>query len=143
MKLQNLLDRIEITKILGDSNPVIDGVVSDHRKVKPGYAFVCYKGLNVDGHSFITGAIKNGAKVIISEKEVTNLPTDVTSVITPNGRIAQSMCAANWFDNPAKRLKLTGITGTNGKTSTAHLIYGILKSDGVKCSCIRNSRPFL
>ncbi len=130
MKLQNLLAGIEVKKVLGDSNPIIDGVVSDHRKVKPGYAFICYKGLNVDGHTFIPGAIKNGAKVIISENEASNLPKDVTSVVTPDGRIAQSLCAANWFGNPAKSLRLTGITGTNGKTSTAHLIYGILKANG-------------
>lgn len=136
MRLQNLLDGIEVTQLSGDRNPKILGVVSDHRKVKPGYAFVCYKGLNVDGHSFITGAIENGANVIISEKQICNLPDDITTVITPNGRIAQSICAANWFDNPAKRLKLIGITGTNGKTSTAHLIYGILKADGIKTAVL-------
>ena len=134
MKLQDLLDGIEVTKFSGDHNPRINGVVSDHRKVKLGYAFISYKGLNVDGHSFIASAIKNGAKVILSEKEVSNLPKDVTSVVTPNGRIAQSLCAANWFGNPAKRLKITGITGTNGKTSTAHLIHGILKSNGTKAA---------
>ncbi len=136
MKLQNLLDGIEVTKFSGDHNPRINGVVSDHRKVEPGYAFIGYKGLNVDGHSFIAGAIKNGAKVIISEQEVSNLPKDVTSVITPDGRIAQSLCAANWFGNPAKQLKLTGITGTNGKTSTAHLIHGILKTNGIKTAVL-------
>lgn len=136
MKLQSLLDGIEVTKILGVSNPIIDGVVSDHRDVKPGYAFICYEGLNVDGHSFIADAIKNGATVIISEKEVSDFPTGVTSVITPNGRIAHSICAANWFGNPAKRLKLTGVTGTNGKTSTAHLIYGILKSYNVNAAVL-------
>ena len=136
MKLQNLLDGIEVTKISGDSNPTTAGVVSDHRKVKPGYTFICYEGLNVDGHSFIAGAIENGAKVIISEKEVSNFPKDITSVITSNGRIAQSLCASNWFGNPAKRLRLTGVTGTNGKTSTAHLIHGILKSNGVNAAVL-------
>ena len=136
MKLQNLLDGIKVTKISGDLNPRVVGVVSDHRKVKPGYLFIGYKGLNVDGHSFIAGAIENGAKVIISEREVNNLPKDVTSVITPNGRIAQSICAANWFGNPAKHLTLIGITGTNGKTSTAHMIHGILKSNGIKSAVL-------
>ena len=119
MQLQNLLDGIEVTKILGGSNPTIDGVVTDHRKVRPGYAFICYQGLNVDGHSFINGAVKNGAKVIISEKEVLNFPTGVTSVITPNGRIAQSICAANWFGKPAERLKLTGLLAQTAK----HLLH--------------------
>ena len=136
MRLQNLLEGIEVTHLSGDRNPKILGVVSDHREVKAGYVFVCYKGLNVDGHSFIAWAIENGANVIISEKEISNLPNDITTVITPNGRIAQSICAANWFGNPAKRLKLIGITGTNGKTSTAHLIYGILKADGIKSAVL-------
>ena len=136
MKLQKLLDRIEVSEITGDRNPEITGVVSDHRQVKSGYAFVCYKGLNVDGHSFISGAIKNGARAIISEKQTPNLPNDVTGVVTSNGRIAQALCAANWFGNPAESLKLTGITGTNGKTSTAHLTYGILSTDGYKTAVL-------
>lgn len=136
MKLQNLLDGIEVTEITGPRNPEITGVVSDHRKVKPGYAFICYQGLNVDGHSFVAGAIKNGAKVIISEKCISELSNDVTGVVTPNGRRTQALCASNWFGNPAKRLKLTGITGTNGKTSTAHLTYGILSAHGLNTAVL-------
>lgn len=136
MNLQKLLDRIEVSEIIGDRNPEIAGVVSDHRQIKPGYVFVCYQGLNVDGHSFISAAIKNGARVIISEKQTTGLPNDVTGVVTPNGRKAQALCAANWFGNPAERLKLIGITGTNGKTSTAHLTYGILHANGYKTAVL-------
>jgi UDP-N-acetylmuramoyl-L-alanyl-D-glutamate--2,6-diaminopimelate ligase len=136
MRLQHLLNGIEITEIIGDRNPKITGVVSDHRKVKPGYTFVCYQGLNVDGHSFIDGAINNGAIAIISEKRTSDLPNGVTGVVTPNGRKTQALCAANWHGNPAKRLKLTGITGTNGKTSTAHLTYGILKAQGLKTAVL-------
>ncbi len=136
MKLQDLLDRVEVTEITGDQNPEISGVVGDHRQVKPGYVFVCYQGLNVDGHSFISGAIKNGATVIVSEKKIPDLPTDVSGVVTPNGRKTQALCASNWFGNPAKRLKITGITGTNGKTSTAHLTYGILQANGLKTAVL-------
>jgi len=136
MNLQKLLDRIEVIEITGDQNPEIVGVVSDHRQVKPGYVFVCYQGLNVDGHSFISAAIKNGARVIISEKRTKDVPNDITGVVTPNGRKAQALCAANWFGNPAERLKLIGITGTNGKTSTAHLTYGILHANGFKTAVL-------
>ena len=136
MKLQKLLDGIEVSEIIGDRNPEVIGVVSDHREVKPGYAFICYQGLKVDGHAFITGAIQNGAKAVISEKPISKLPNDVTGVVTPNGRKAQALGAANWHGNPAKRLKLTGITGTNGKTSTAHLTYGILKAHGLEAAVL-------
>ena len=136
MKLQKLLDGINITHITGDRNPFIHGVVSDHRKVKPGYAFVCYKGLNVDGHDFIPGAIQNGATAIVSEKIIPDLSENISAVVTSNGRIAQAVCAANWHGNPAKRLNLIGITGTNGKTSTAHLTDGILKEQGLKTAVL-------
>lgn len=136
MRLQNLLDGIEITEITGERNPEITGVVSDHRKIKPGHAFICYQGLKVDGHSFIAGAIQNGAVAIISEKHTDELPKGITGVVTSNGRKAQALCAANWSGNPAKRLKLTGITGTNGKTSTAHLTYGILNAQGLKTAVL-------
>lgn len=136
MRLQNLLDGVEITKISGDPNPVIKGVVSDHREVQPNYAFICYQGVRVDGHKYIRGAIQNGARVIISEKPTINLPEQITTVITPNGRKAQAISAANWYGNPAKRLKLIGITGTNGKTSTAHFIYEILKTQGFKAAVL-------
>ncbi|RKU26027.1 UDP-N-acetylmuramoyl-L-alanyl-D-glutamate--2,6-diaminopimelate ligase [Candidatus Poribacteria bacterium] len=136
MKLQNLLDGVEVSELIGDSNSEIVGIVSDHREVKENYAFLCYQGLNVDGHDFIPGAIKNGAKVIISERPIQSLPAGVTNVITPNGRRAQAICAGNWYRNPTNNLKLIGITGTNGKTSTAHLSYSILRSQGYKVAVL-------
>ncbi len=136
MKLQELLNGIEIIDITGEHNVEITGVVSDHRKVKPGYAFICYEGLNVDGHRFIAGAIQNGARAIIAEKHTSEVPIGVTYIRTANGRCAQALSAANWHGNPARRLKLIGITGTNGKTSTAHLTYGILKAHGLKTAVL-------
>ena len=99
--------------------------------MKPGYAFVCYEGVNVDGHTFIPQAIQNGATTIVGEK-LGSVPSGVTYIQTPNGRIAFSLIAANWYGNPADRLKLIGITGTNGKTSTAHLAHSIFKAAGLK-----------
>ena len=136
MKLQNLLEGAEIIELIGDCNLEIAGIVSDHREVKEGYAFLCYQGLNVDGHDFIPGAIKSGANVIISERPIDSLSDDITNVITSNGRKTQAICAGNWYGNPTRKLKLIGITGTNGKTSTAHLSYSILRSEGYKVAVL-------
>lgn len=131
MNLQRLLRGVGSLSSTGRIDKDIAGVASDSRAVEPGYAFVCYEGVNVDGHTFIPQAVQNGATTIIGEKPQP-VPPGVTYIQTSNGRIAFSLIAANWYGNPADRLKLIGITGTNGKTSTAHLAHSIFEAAGLK-----------
>lgn len=131
MNLHRLLQGVNILSSIGRLDKDITGISSDSRTVEPGHAFVCYEGVNVDGHTFIPQAIQNGATTIIGEKSE-SVPSDVTYIQTPNGRIAFSLIAANWHGNPADRLKLIGITGTNGKTSTAHLAHSIFNAAGMR-----------
>ena len=131
VNLQRLVQGVHSLSLTGGLDKDIAGVASDSRAVEPGYAFVCYEGVNVDGHTFIPQAVQNGATTIIGEKPEP-VPPGVTYIQTPNGRIAFSLIAANWYENPANRLKLIGITGTNGKTSTAHLAHSIFKAAGLK-----------
>ena len=145
MKFHELLRGLNVTTCREGVTPPlpdidITGVVSDNRKVEPGNAFVCYQGINVDSHDFIPDALQKGAAVVIGEKPITTIETHgkfpAPYVQVPCGRRALSLIAAHWHENPAKRLKLIGITGTNGKTSTAHLIHAIFKASGQKTALI-------
>ena len=133
MNLQSLLRGVDVSSIVGTIDREINGIVSNHREVQPDNAFICYEGVKVDGHEFIQQAIQQGATVIVGEKPPPNdLPANVTYIQTASGRIALSIIASNWYDTPATKLKLIGITGTNGKTSTAYFVHSIFNSAGIK-----------
>lgn len=133
MNLQKLLRGVDVLTSVGDFDREVNCIVSDHRKVQAGCAFICYEGIKVDSHTFIQQAIQNGANVVVGEKlPPKDLPPNSTYIQTPNGRIALSVISANWHHTPAAKLMLVGITGTNGKTSTAFFVHSIFKTAGIK-----------
>lgn len=112
----------------------VKGITDDSRKVKKGYLFVAMKGLTVDGHEFIPQAIKNGAKIVVGERDL-NLES-VSYIKVPDSRKAFGLLASSWYDSPSKKLKVVGVTGTDGKTTTSNLVYSILKMSGRKVGLV-------
>lgn len=110
----------------------IAGITCDSRRVEPGWAFVCISGTAVDGHRFAAQAAEAGAAAVIAEKDV-GLPCQIR--VDSTRRAWGRMCA-NWFGNPAERLRLVGITGTNGKTSVTYLLKAIMEACGYKVGLI-------
>ena len=137
MTLKQLLKDVETILVKEATQRVaptseIYGIAFDSRKVEKGYAFVCYEGVNQDGHDYIPDAIKRGAKAIISERQGNWIDDENLSFIqVPDGRKALALIASNWYGNPASQLKIIGITGTNGKTSTAQMIKSIFNEAGI------------
>ncbi|MGE0587612.1 MAG: UDP-N-acetylmuramoyl-L-alanyl-D-glutamate--2,6-diaminopimelate ligase [Cyclobacteriaceae bacterium] len=129
-ELKDILYKVNITSASGDMNIGVAGVTFDSRKVKRNFLFVAVKGTQSDGHAFINTAIKNGAIAIISEKLPDTLNPNVTYVTVKNSARALGVVAANFYNNPSSKLKLVGVTGTNGKTTVATLLYKLFTSMG-------------
>lgn len=138
MLLSKLIDPIIGKKYLGLSDPDIYSIAYDSRKAVSGAVFVCIRGENFDGHKFILDAVNNGASAIIADDEsaIIESKLEIPYVLVPDSRIALPVIANRLFDYPSKKLKLTGITGTKGKTTTTFLLNAILKQSVLKTGII-------
>ena len=136
-QLNNILSVLGNIAIANDI--AIAGITSDSRQVKPGYVFVAVKGTTVDGHQFIEKAIASGASVIIAENRA-GVVTELPFIIVKNAAEALGKLAHAFYNFPSTQIKLIGITGTNGKTTTATLAYHLLRDLGFRMRlCIYGS----
>ena len=132
MKLQELLKNIKPTTIEGNTDVEITGVNIDSRKIKNGHLFVAMKGTQVDGHKFIGKAIESGAKAILCEDMPQEKNDGVCYIQVASTEDAVGKVATLFFGDPSKHLKLVGVTGTNGKTTIATLLYNMFRKFGYK-----------
>jgi UDP-N-acetylmuramoyl-L-alanyl-D-glutamate--2,6-diaminopimelate ligase len=128
MTFEQILDGAEVLAQSG--NPPITGVAYDSRKVKPGFVFVAMKGESSDGNNFIDKAIASGAVAVVSDSAREKRRDGIAWAQVPHGRRALARVSANYHKRPAERLAITGITGTNGKSTTTYLVESILTAAG-------------
>jgi len=138
MILKELLQVIEPLKVVGDVNVEITGIQFDSRKVEAGNMFVAQVGTAVDGHQFIDGCVAKGAAaVVVSNEEcVPSESKGVCYVLVENTDKALGLMASKWFGEPSKKMKLVGVTGTNGKTTIATLLYKLTRAMGHKAGLL-------
>ncbi|AHF12509.1 UDP-N-acetylmuramoylalanyl-D-glutamate--2,6-diaminopimelate ligase [Barnesiella viscericola DSM 18177] len=135
-KVEELLSEIVVTERKGAVVNEVSGVESDSRQVKADYLFVAVRGVSVDGHTFIPQAIAQGARVVVCEEFPSELADGVMYVKVADSSIAFGLLASAWYGNPSRELTLVGVTGTNGKTTTATLLYEMFRSFGYKAGLL-------
>ncbi len=134
-ELRQLLERIEYEHIQGNLDQTITDIIYDSRKVAKDCVFVCIKGSVSDGHQFAADAAKKGASVLVISEDV-SVPADTTVIKVKDTRYALALLSAAYFDHPAETLKVIGITGTKGKTTTTYMVKSILEGAGYKVGLI-------
>ncbi len=134
--LQDILYKAGTLEIKGAIDKTVSGVTMNSKAVKPGYLFVAVRGTNTDGHKYIDSAIKQGAVAVVCNDFPVDAKKDVTYVKVKDTSYALGNIASNFYDNPSEQLKLVGITGTNGKTTVATLLYKLFMALGYKTGLI-------
>lgn len=130
IQLKDILYKVNLTSVAGDMALEVNGVQFDSREVKKGNLFVAVKGTQVDGHKYIAQAIENGAAAVVCEEMPLESSDNITYAATKDSSHALGIIASNYYGNPSQKLKLIGITGTNGKTTTVTLLYKLFRSLG-------------
>lgn len=143
MKLQDLLYGVKISELVGKTDMNINALNFDSRKVLTGDVFFAVVGTQADGHQFIDQTIKQGASVIICEVIPEVKVENVTYVKVENTAVALGMMASNYFDNPSAKLKLVGVTGTNGKTTIATILFKLFKALGYKTGLLSTVENYI
>lgn len=136
MILNDLIQPLENCKITGNIDKDISAIASDSRLVSPGTLFVAIRGTAVDGHNYIENAIGKGATAVVCEEIPENLTNKATFICVKDSALALGLLASNWYGNPSSKLVLIGVTGTNGKTTTATLLYKMFLRLGYKVGLI-------
>ena len=133
MLLGKLAEEISYERIIGDKGVDVSGICSDSRHVFPGDLFVCFGGGENDGHEYVREAVAAGAVAVVVERVV---ETEVPQIVVKDGRKAMTALAASFYGHPERKLRMIGITGTNGKTTTAHMLSAIFSKAGISCGNI-------
>ena len=136
MKLSELLKNIKTIDIQGDADADITGVNIDSRRIEKGHLFVAIKGTQTDGHKFIPKALELGARAVLCEDLPEERHENVTYVQVESTESAVGPVATLFYGDPSSKLKLVGVTGTNGKTTIATLLYNMFRKFGHKCGLL-------
>ncbi|MDR0958385.1 MAG: UDP-N-acetylmuramyl-tripeptide synthetase, partial [Clostridiales bacterium] len=140
MELCDVLENIDYEVIQYGKKPIdLLGVTIDSRKVKDGFMFVCISGANFDGHDYINSAAELGATAVVCERRDILFPPDITVALVPDTRKALNKLAENFYERAVCRMRVIGVTGTNGKTSTTYLLEASLAEAGIRTGVIGTS----
>jgi len=135
-RLKDIVYKVHLNSVTGDRNKDVSGVSFNSREVKKGDLFVAVRGTQVDGHNFITQALDSGAVAIVCEEMPSEVSDGITYVVVENSAQALGIIASNYYNNPSQSIKLVGVTGTNGKTTTVTLLHQLFLKLGFNAGLI-------
>lgn len=134
MKLTEVMDGVKVRSWEGAQQAEVSSLAYDAQRVSPGSVFCTWKGHQRDGHTFVPDALQRGAVAVVAERRLTDLP--VPNIRVESGRRALGRMAANFYGHPSRQLQVVGVTGTNGKTSTAMLLQSLFEAGGLRCGLL-------